>query len=584
MKPINKLTIKKRTPDDYKNYNSDKIEALYPVVTWGKYADTDKRLNELPVDYLQWLAMNFSCPYIRSAALAALRDDPAPDPFNFVYLSLIKMDKGDKIGISAPYCLKNHIKDIPDRKWEPDHKLWSLPLYSYQDVVDTFPEAIISDKLTHRLDQDHTYQSEITDLQFATDYPVDTYYSLYPYQRVALQFLIKNNGNALLSLDQGTGKTIIALEYCLKGNLPSLVVCPKIVKSVWTDEIDDKYDLTYTVLNGIKPHPVEPVDITIMNYELLDGWKDHLNGFKFIIFDESHYLKSKDSKRTRAATQIAKTCKSLLMTGTPIMTHVKDLYPQLKIIAPETFGDYYGFTARYCNGHTNDKFGFWDATGSSNLNELNARLNSSCMFRRVKKDIMPDLPDKTISTIHIDNPNIDRYNMIDQSDITGLTEAIMWVSRHKIKGSIAFITDLFKTVDSVIYFSTHRDNLHAVASHFKVPYIDGGVPQKSREPLINAFKNGSLNLLCMNIKSGGMGINLQDNCSTVVIGETSWSPSVNDQAIDRVHRINQTNPVNVYYIIMKDSIDEYIEKQVIYKGKIIKSVVELHNLIKDSFT
>jgi SNF2 family DNA or RNA helicase len=223
-------------------FNEGKVKTMFPKVTWGRYASQDIRMNELPEDYLLWIIDNFSDRYIRVCARNILNGkDTDVDPGLFVILDY---KEPDLVLIDAPYCLKEYIKELPDRQWNPELKKWTTKLEFYDDVFDVFPDSTISDKLSKALKQRTDLQSTLYEHNFINDSEINTYNPLRDYQRAALVFMLKRPGS-LIALDMGLGKTLVTLEYLLQSKqLPALVVCPAIVKGVWVGEIERWTDYT----------------------------------------------------------------------------------------------------------------------------------------------------------------------------------------------------------------------------------------------------------------------------------------------------------------------------------------------------
>lgn len=556
------------------------MDSIYPMCTFGKYKANKLHIDELPKEYLEWLSTSFSDVYIKTCALYALRNESIPpDPAQFVILSFMEPDI---ITIDAPYCLKTYIKELPYRMWNPDIVRWVSKLEFYDDIIDTFPDATVQNKLKKALHIRSGIQTTLEYHNFSRDAIIDTTLPLRDYQRVALQFLLSRT-NSMLALDMGLGKTIVALEYLLNtSNLPVLVICPAIVKNVWRDEIEHWTDQSYEILSSKKPHQISDSDIIIINYDILTYWEDELKEipFKTLIVDESHYLKSSTTKRTRAVVSISKSIDhKILLTGTPIINRTGDLFSQLNIIAPETFDNYFAFTTRYSNGHhkinPDTEASYWDASGSSNTEELKNRLYNTIIFRREKKDVLPELPPKISQEIYFDVP--ERYFSIQGEDLESLTEKIMFVATAKINPTIKFLTELLTNVKPVLFYTMHTDYLHEVCKKLKAPYIDGSVTGTKRDRLLSEFKHGNHKLLGANALSLGIGVSL-DNCCTVVMGESPFTPAQNDQAVDRVHRMTTTKTVNIYYLLMPGTIDYQIKRIVIDKRQVIDSVLDIKRL------
>jgi SNF2 family DNA or RNA helicase len=263
------------------------------------------------------------------------------------------------------------------------------------------------------------------------------------------------------------------------------------------------------------------------------------------------------------------------------MSRTSDLYPQLHLIAPNTYSNYFSFTKRYSDGHTDEEKGFWDATGSSNLNELKHRLFNTFTYRRTKQDVLPELPPKIYQEVFFDTPK--GYYAIQTPGMQGLTKRIMYIADAKIKPTITFLKDMMLNINPILFYTMHTEYLHKVCEKLEAPYIDGSVTGVKRDRILNNFKQGWEPLLGANILSLGVGVSL-DNCHTVVCGEVAWTPAQLDQGIDRCHRMTTTKPVNIYYLLMPNSVDYHIKHVVADKREIIRSVTHLQRILKTTTT
>jgi SNF2 family DNA or RNA helicase len=228
--------------------------------------------------------------------------------------------------------------------------------------------------------------------------------TILPFQLEAVEFVVRRGGRALIADEMGCGKTIeaIAVLQQYRQHLPALILCPPSLTSQWKEELTKYCD-----------ELLEPKDICslttstnriygkacIMPYSLLDRYVNTFSEerrFGIVIADESHNLKSKDAKRTCLALPLLKNAKvALCLTGTPAVNRPVELYTQLHGLLPEVFRDYEGFTNRYCDPKK-PKFGpKMDVSGSSNEAELKNILEGMVMIRRLKSEVISNLPTKS---------------------------------------------------------------------------------------------------------------------------------------------------------------------------------------------
>lgn len=160
--------------------------------------------------------------------------------------------------------------------------------------------------------------------------------------------------------------------------------------------------------------------ILIVSHDMLTRALDRLNERNFGVFivDESHVLKNFKAKVTRAATELSKKAKRvILLSGTPALSRPSELYTQLALLDDKFFGGFIEFSKRYCDGKTT-QFG-WDASGKSNLQELEVILSKKFMIRRTKQDVLKSLPNKIQEIVHLD-VNLSQFSDEDRKSLTAL--------------------------------------------------------------------------------------------------------------------------------------------------------------------
>src|SRR5690606_34189139 len=156
------------------------------------------------------------------------------------------------------------------------------------------------------------------------------------------------------------------------------------------------------LITNRKDFPEGDFDYLVVGDSNIATWKEKLTGYKSYVFDESQRLKNFDAQRTKAAIAMAKKADYVfLLTGTPIMNRPAEFASQLDILGRlKDFGGKWGFYKRYCGAYR-DSFGVWNILGSSNLEELNKRLRSSCYLRRTKDDVLLELPEARIDQLPV---------------------------------------------------------------------------------------------------------------------------------------------------------------------------------------
>ena len=453
---------------------------------------------------------------------------------------------------------------------------------------------------------------------------------LYEFQKEGIKFGLERKGRILLADEMGVGKTVQALgiALCYKEEWPILIICPSSLKFVWRDEIlkwipninDDKINIQ--IFKTSKDYFKCGVKIYIMSYDLTVKLEDIIinKNFKFIIADEAHYLKSPDAKRTKCLMPIIKKSKRvILITGTPILAKPVELYPLLSMLRPDLFHNFKIFGNRYCDPKRNF-FGI-DWTGSSHPKELNFILKN-IMIRRLKKDVMNQLPPKKRQKIEIQtDPKIikqimainlssekiiEKFNEINNSSINpnlvnfvnnenseegsdnllNLFNKVYNLSAEaKAAGVKEYIHYLIENKCKFLIFAHHISMLNAIEEEvkkLKVDYIriDGKVKLEKRQEYVQKYQNDETCLVAiLSITACYTGITLTA-ASTVVFSELHMTPAVMIQAEDRAHRIGQEHEcVNIHYLYGPDTIDEVLFKMLNQKHNIFSNTLD--NMVKN---
>ena len=448
---------------------------------------------------------------------------------------------------------------------------------------------------------------------------------LYDFQKEGIKFGLQRKGRILLADEMGVGKTVQAIGIALayKDEWPVLIICPSSLKFVWRDEIikwipdinDDKINIQ--IFKTSKDLFKCGVKFYIMSYDLTVRLEEKIieKNFKFIIADEAHYLKSPDAKRTKCLMPIIKKSKRvILITGTPILAKPVELYPLLSMLRPDLFHNFKIFGNRYCDPKRN--FFGMDWTGSSHPKELNFILKH-IMIRRLKKDVMSQLPPKKRQKIEIQTDAkvikqimainlssekiIEKINELNNSQINphlvnfvnnenpedenenllNLFNKVYTLSAEaKASGVKEYIHYLIDNKCKFLIFAHHKtmlDSIEEEVKKLKVDYIriDGKVKQEKRQEYVQKYQKDETCLVAiLSITACYTGITLTA-ASTVVFSELHMTPAVMIQAEDRAHRIGQEHEcVNIHYLYGKDTIDEVLFKMLNQKQNIFSNTLD----------
>jgi len=418
----------------------------------------------------------------------------------------------------------------------------------------------------------------------------------FPYQVEGSAFLQKKR-RGILADEMGLGKTvqaILALNEKPPGQV--LIVAPASVVDVWDVEFHRwgtpfKRDVM-VVRTGKDVLPESDSLVVVASYSLFSKVGCLDRKWDCVIFDEAHFLQGRKSQRTIAAKGLyARTI--WMLTGPPMRSRPANLWSLLNILDRENYKNYHACGIKFCDAKREFVPGrgyIWNYDGKSNQEELNEILYGKYMLRRTKKQVMDDLPDKTIQYVSITNEAIARAERSSLNKIMEEYEddGVSVLGRHiaelrretamrKLHYSIDFIENLLVAVDKVIVFCYHRCMMEELTTRLKKYHpvaISGSTPGNKRQRIVKNFQEKPKHRVFIGqIEAAGTGITLTA-ASHVVFVESSWVPSDNAQAEARPHRIGQKNPVNVYYLNIKGSIDDRVTAVCQGKEKTTREIIE----------
>lgn len=422
----------------------------------------------------------------------------------------------------------------------------------------------------------------------------------------------------ILADEMGLGKslqalTVAAIDVERGWAKRILVIAPSFLKWNWGEEIEKLTSYSYVIYHGT-PKQREKIrdefdaDILIANYEQIVNDFDHLQRMEWdiVIVDEAHFIKGRSSKRSKAIRQL-KRQRMFLLTGSPMLNRPDELWALLNACDPERFGRYWPFVNRFC------VMGGWQSkqiVGAKNKSELRGILQEY-MIRRLKKDVL-DLPDKQVIPVYVDlHPN--QRKIYDEMDaelrlqIPGdpdpmeaenvmvkmlrlkqiaATPATIGLpdESHKLDRAMEMIEEFTTDPDDgspVVVFTQFREVQRAMGARLDaagVPYwvMNGDTPKDKRIDLVNEWANNPTPGVIMIMLQMGVGLNLTAANKAIFL-DRLYVPKLNEQAEDRIHRIGAdlTQPVQIFNIIAKKTVEERIERILASKRKLFDSVVEV---------
>jgi SWI/SNF-related matrix-associated actin-dependent regulator 1 of chromatin subfamily A len=412
--------------------------------------------------------------------------------------------------------------------------------------------------------------------------PASLLASLFPFQRQGVEFAISRNGRCLIGDDMGLGKTVqaIAVAAYYRADWPLLIFCPASMRVSWAEQLqrwlpDLSQDDIGIVWNGSSPINRK---VVIMSYDLMSRMTKQLQEqekkrpFHFLIADESHMLKNSTSQRAKAIVPILMRAKhAVLLSGTAACSRPQELFTQLRVLDARIFRSYADFGKRYCNGYAGT-FG-WNFDGASHLAELNALLRATVMVRRLKVDVMSQLPEKTRrkALLHIPSKHFAVLEAVskrlksaaDKSEQRGLLlEMYADVGRAKLPAAIEYVREMLEGDTKLLLFAHHKDVLDGFEGYFLKQNIgciriDGTTQQSKRQQLVDVFQSDSSDcrIALLSMTAAGTGLTLTA-AHSVVFAELWWVPGQLRQCEDRAHRIGQRSTVDVRYLVAKNTMDE----------------------------
>lgn len=435
----------------------------------------------------------------------------------------------------------------------------------------------------------------------------------------------------LLADEPGLGKTAQALLAAdVSQSYPLLVVVPNVVKVNWAREVEKwTPHRTATVVHGDGDDIDAFADIVIVNYEVLDrhvAWLSR-RGFRGMIVDEAHFIKNKDSQRSKNVLALSKSIRQLspdpllvALTGTPLINEIEDFrmiwqflgwidekkpLPRLMAALEET-------------GLTPVDPGFFAAARRVVVD--------MGMVRRKKVDVAADIPARRIADIPVELDGeagrsiheaeralmarlLERYRRLrearpdaESADLVRLVAAaeledakqsdsggdnvftmVRRIGQAKAIPAADYTVNLVRNVGKVVFFAKHIDVMDAAEEHFAraglaTVSIRGDQTASTRQAEIDAFHNDpDVAVAVCSLTAAGVGVNLQA-ASNVVLAELSWTNAEQTQAIDRVHRIGQELPVTAWRIIAAQTIDGRIAELIDSKAGLAARALDGENI------
>jgi len=423
--------------------------------------------------------------------------------------------------------------------------------------------------------------------------------ALYPFQRVGVKWLASREAG-LLSDEMGLGKTIQALA-ALPATSGVVVVAPAVAKGVWAREAKKwRPDLQVSILKGRGSFRWPTAgEIVVTNYDILPETAEVPSVGTVLISDECHALKSSKAQRTarfRALSAAVRknSGKVWLLTATPLLNRPPELWSvfQAAGIATEAFGSWPKFVEDF-NGRKGKWGGYeWGRPRQSAVEGI-----QRVSLRRMREDVLPDLPTKTYSDLEVNGIDAKTRKMCDELwSMVGKAEASLAVlsggafeqisacraalATTKIPSMLELVEQFEESEEPIVVFSAHRAPIDTLASREGWAVITGDTPPDERTRIEDRFQRGELKGVGATIKAGGVAITLtRAHCALFV--DQEWTPALNEQAEDRICRIGQTRGVQITRLVASHPLDARIAHLLGEKWELIAGSVDASSTTSD---
>ena len=437
----------------------------------------------------------------------------------------------------------------------------------------------------------------------------------FKHQEEGIEFLLKNK-KCILADDMGLGKTyqsIVSAIECEAERI--LIVCPASLKINWMREVQN-FCNDVSIISGKHWNPSR---FTIINYDILknfhtieeknkkyEEWELRREIVDFnpdlIILDEAHFVKNHKSIRGKILKDLSKRFtpeRIWLLTGTPIANRPMDYYNLLSIIDSPVSRNWVQYARTYCEGVRFKKGGryVWVTKGASNLEELNSKTKRT-ILRRKKEDVL-DLPDKLITPIYLELQNVDGYKNVWEEylqqrkidgkkgnparDLVEMTLLRTFIAMETVPYTIEKVEEALELNKKTIIFCNFNEEMDAFLRHFgeKSVCVRGGMSDKQKQFAVDRFQeDDNCKVFVGQIKAAGVGLTLTE-AEIVIMNSLDWVPGNHEQAEDRAYRIGQNKTVNIYYMLIDDTIDTLVWDILNEKKKVIGTIMGEDDIITE---
>ena len=525
--------------------------------------------------------------------------------------------------------VKDAVKALPGARFDGIRKLWTVPTVhaktavefgrargaridpAIELLIETQAAAVTAATAPAPAPADAPAPVDVAALM--ANLPASISDALRSYQRGGIEYML-THPRAFQADEMGLGKTLQALAATeAVGGYPALVLAPASLLRNWRNEISRWLPNRAVQIISKGAAQINPdAQLVIASYDVAKKHAGILaSRWVTVIADEAHALKSRKAERAALSHVVSRATNRWLLTGTPIKNRPADLIEPLTMLGHlDALGGWETFIRRYCQGHKErvrrNKY-VWNIKGASNLSELRERLAVLGFVRRLKSDVLTELPAKirTVLPVELDaqgGREIRDAETALRGVIAGKARALSDVATDdaagqrgdvlgalarlrravgvaKVEAACAWVDGALAQDEKLLVFGHHSDVLDGIEAHLrkkKIGYVrlDGSTPAQQRQDLVDRFQGDeSVRVFLGSMSAAGQGLTLTA-ASQVLIVEQSWTPAEMDQAEGRAHRIGQTDTVMVTHLIAIGSIDEPVLELITTKRQTAAQAVD----------
>ena len=525
---------------------------------------------------------------------------------------ITKTDRSIKIISDNSFAVRELIRKVPSAVYNGQGKSWDV---SNEDdmyvryLADYAKERhLVTDVVyTESLDDINVWAENMRELVF----PYRLKLEPYGYQKKGIQYMVEHQRTFNCD-DCGLGKTFETIAaISIARAYPCLIVCPAAMKETWKREFVKFIGKNAVILDNNNKNNWQRLfetgvsNVFITNYESVKKFfvrelkgkrvsvknivvDKRVSIFKAVVIDECHRVRGGKCHYAKFLEAICKGKKYVFMlTGTPVVTKVRDLVQQLKVMGRmDDFGGASRFISRFCSKTTTDE----------ELGELNSLLWRTCYFRREKRMVLKELPDKIRTFMSCELTNRQEYEKAKDDVVSYLrkyknaedekikkavaNEAIVKIGilRHvtaegKLSEAKKIIKDYMSAEKKLIVFTAHKSIAAKLHKGFRGSLtLTGSDSPAAKQRSVDLFQNDDgYKLIIVNIQSGGVGLTLTA-ASDVLFVELPWTAADCDQCEARAHRNGQKNAVTCTYLLGHDTYDEKMY-EIVQKERSVSSII-----------